>query len=350
VARRPRGGRRPLALLVAPVVGLLAACGSGHPNPDARTSTTPVAAAPVAPPPSASAGPAVEALVTDETQNRLLVVRLADGRVVRRVPLPPDPEDIAGTGDRGMVLVVSSRAGKVTALSRRTLLPIRTFGGFVAPHIVAVSPDGRYAYVTDDSRGTVTVIRLDRMKLGSTVSVGPAAHHLSFSPDQRRVWIALGQSASRIAIVDTVDPARPRLIGYFSPGFPAHDLAFSPDGRRVWISSAGGPDVGVFGAGSRRLLFRVHVGAPPQHIAFAGRFVYLTSGYGSVIEQVDAATGRVIKRVRAPYGSFELAAADGYVATASLLRGTLAIYTYNLRLERVIALAPATREVVVSRP
>jgi hypothetical protein len=58
----------------------------------------------------------------------------------------------------------------------------------------------------------------------------------------------------------------------------------------------------------------------------------------------------VITRAAAPYGSFELAAEDGYVVTSSLLRGTLAIYTPDLKQLRVVKLAPATREVAISRP
>ncbi len=136
--------------------------------------------------------------------------------------------------------------------------------------------------------------------------------------------MALGEAARTITVVSTVvrtppppsspigDPGHPHVIGHFTPGFPAHDLAFSPDGRRVWITSAAGPDVTVFDARNQHALFRVPVGAPPQHLAFHGRYAYLTSGYGSTIEKVDAATGHVM-RTTAPYGSFELAAADGRI-------------------------------------
>ena len=62
------------------------------------------------------------------------------------------------------------------------------------------------------------------------------------------------------------------------------------------------------------------------------------------------ASGRLVTRGTSPYGSFELAAGDGYVATSSLLRGTLAIYSSGLRLLRVVRLAPATPEVAISRP
>jgi DNA-binding beta-propeller fold protein YncE len=313
------------------------------PSAAARSTNESSAHAPSLPPP--------QAFVTAETENRVLVVDLPSGRIAGKVPLPPDPEDIAVNGNNGgIVVVVSSRAGRVTVLDADTLRPIRTFGGFDEPHIVAISPDGQHAYITDDARGTLTVVRLSDMTETSTVSVGPGAHHIAFSPDQRRAWVALGESASRIAILNTVETDHPRLIGHFSPGFPAHDLLFSPDGRQVWISSAAGLEVTAFDASDHRLLFRIPVGAPPQHIAFAGRYVYLTSGYGATIEKVDAVSGRVIRRATAPYGSFELDAADGYVVTSSLLRGTLAIYEPSLKLLRVVKLAPAAREVAITRP
>lgn len=300
-----------------------------------------------------------QALVTDEAQNRLLIVDLPSGRVARSVPVPADPEDIAVNG---VVIVVSSQAGTVTILNRDTLKVIKAFGGFDEPHIAAVSPDGSYAYITDDARGTLTVIRLSDMHVTGTISVGLGAHHLAFSPTDRTVWIALGEKAQQITELSTVvsgpstpaspvvNAGSPRVIGHFDPGFAAHDLAFSPDGRTIWITSSAGPDVTAFSARTHKPLFRIPVGAPPQHLVFEGRYAYLTSGYSGVIEKVDAATGRVITRASSPYGSFELDAADGYVVTSSLLRGTLAIYTPALKLLHEVKLGPAAREVLISRP
>jgi hypothetical protein len=79
----------------------------------------------------------------------------------------------------------------------------------------------------------------------------------------------------------------PTLVGRLHPGFAAHDLAFSPDGRRVWITSA---------------------------------------------------------------ASFELSAANGYVVTASLLNGRVAVFTAALRMLRVRTVAPETRDVAVVQP
>jgi hypothetical protein len=103
----------------------------------------------------------------------------------------------------------------------------------------------------------------------------------------------------------------------------------------------------VLRARDHRPLFQVPVGPPPQHIAVAGASVYLTSGYGRTIERVSSSSGKIITIARSPYGSFEVAAADGFVVTASLLDGRLAIYTPQLKLLHLIALGPATRDVEI---
>jgi DNA-binding beta-propeller fold protein YncE len=361
----PRAGLpalAPGAALLALLV--LAACGgtqtanvthhaAGQTNPGASEQAAVATVGPLAPPYTAASsgksssgtGP-VQALVTDESENRLLVVDLPSGRIVRRIAMAADPENVA-VGD-GIVVVVSSRSAKVTLLDRRSLRVLRVLGGFRSPHIPAISPDGSFAYITDDARGTLTAISLRTLAVTSTIEVGVGAHHVAFSPKFARAWIALGESASTISIVDTSKPARPRLVGHFDPGFPAHDLAFTPGGGQVWIGSANGPDVVAFSTRGHRLLFRIAVGAGPQHFVFAGRYAFLTSGYGGTIEEVLGASGAVLGRANTPYGSFELDAGHGMVASSSLLGGTLAVYDSRLRLLKVTTIAPAARDLIIS--
>ena len=297
---------------------------------------------------SPARSPRPQALVTEETENRLAVVDLASGAVDRRIALPDDPEFVAA--DRRFAVVVSPASGAVTVLRRSSLHPIRVLRGFDSPHIAEISPDGRDAYVTDDARGQLAVIRLSDGHLIARIPVGAEAHHLAIRPDGREVWLALGESATTIVVVDTADPARPRIVGRFDPGFQVHDLLFEPDGRRVWITSSSGSDVGVFNARTHDPLFRVAGGAPPQHVVFASGRAYVTSGYGSRLESVSLATRRVLAVAHPPYGSFNLDADGGFVAAASLMRGTLAVYDDRLRLRHILQIAPEARDVAISPP
>jgi YVTN family beta-propeller protein len=297
-----------------------------------------------------------QALVTAETENRLLVVDLPRGRVVRRVPLPADPEDVAATspawGNGRLAVVTSAASSQVSLLAGPALRPVKAFGGFGAPHIVALwpVPYGFDAYVTDDARGTLSVIDLRTRRVTSKIHAGAGAHHMGLDLMHQAVWVALGESGRTIVILSSQNVAHPKVLGRFDPGFEVHDLAFSDDGRRIWITASNRREVTVFNGIDDQVLFRVPVGPPPQHVALTERYAYLTSGYGSTIEQADARSGRILHRASTPYGSFELAADDRYVVVSSLLRGTLAIFTPQLKLLRVVHLARATREVALSSP
>lgn len=350
-----------LCLLAAGAI--LAGCGGGtQPHPHTVRPQAPQSTQPPPAPSRTHRQPAPDrhprALVTAETENRLLIAELRTGKITSVIALPAGPQYVAA--EPGIAIVTSTSAGAVTLLEGDRLHVAKVLHGFGTPRITELAPDGEYAYVTDDARGMLTSIQLGNAHVTGTVTVGAGAHHFAVSPNERSIWIALGESATTIVTLTTcvttcaptplANPGHPRVTGRFDPGFPAHDLAFSPDGRRVWISSATGPDITVFRAIDHRPLFRVPVGPPPQHIAFDGPYAYLTSGYGSTIEKVAASTGRVIARARTPYGSFELAAANGYVATASLLDGEAAIYTPQLKLLHTRKLAPATRDLEISYP
>jgi YVTN family beta-propeller protein len=326
-ARRP--GMRPLALtamLAAAVLLIEAGGGSAR-----SVGGTPVA------------------LVTAETADELLAVRLPDGKVLKRVGIQ-DPQTVAATPN-GPVVVVSPR-GTVTLLAWRTLARLAILRGFRSPQLAAITPDGEWAYVTDAATGDLSVIDLQTRRVVDRVHVGADAHHLAVSPDFRRCWVALGEDASTIVVLDTSRADRPRVVGRLHPAVAAHSFAFAPDGKRVWVTSASAPYVSVLSARSGRVLDRIPAGPAPQHLAFLpfGKpRVAITSGYGSTLEIVDANADQVLRRIAVPYGSFNIAASGGILATASLLDGKLTeLDATTLRpvLERT--LAPATRDVAIA--
>jgi DNA-binding beta-propeller fold protein YncE len=261
------------------------------------------------------------ALVTAETQNQLLVVHLFTGRVIRRMHMPADPQNVETTRTDDAAAVVSTRAGAVTLLALPGLRVRRTLRGFRTPHIAAFAPKGRYLYVTDDARGQLVTIGLRRGRIVSRTFVGFGAHHMSFRAGHHELWIVLGERARSIALVDTTYPSRPRRTGFFSPGGLVHDLAFAPGGRRVWIAYDDRSSVGVFDARTRRLLASLPAGSPPQHVAF-GRYGYVTSGNEGRL-RIFSLGGRLLGMARTPVGSFNLGLGGGVVLTSSLSGGTL---------------------------
>jgi DNA-binding beta-propeller fold protein YncE len=234
----------------------------------------------------------------------------------------------------------------VTLVDASTLRIRRVLRGFASPHIPACSPDGRYIYVTDDARGQLLVIR---NRVISKLFVGYGAHHMAVSPDQPRVWIALGERARSIVVVDTTEPARPRLIGQLDPRGLAHDLAFGPSGRRVWVTYDVGARVRIFDAAARRPLRTLYGGAPPQHVAFdnAGH-ADVTSGDDGTLRIFSLRTSRPVRTIHVPSGSFNVVTFGGFVVTSSLTDGTLIEALDSGRVVLSKHVAPAARDVAIT--
>ena len=353
-----RVGRTPVVksvatLMVAGWLLLCAAC-TGAAQPGTEPSVAPTGTSTTSPS-GASARPttltrhrhrAQVALVTAELRNELVVVSLPGGRVVRRIPVAPDPKTVSAAAG-GPVAVVSPGSGTVTMFSAG-LRRLAVFRHFRSPQLATFTPDGEYLLVTDAAAGTLTSIELARMRVVGRVAVGSGAHHLAVSPNGRRAWVALGESANTIVVVDVANPRHMRVLRRLHPAAQAHDIAFDPDGRTVWVSSASQPYVSVYAAASDRLIDTVPAGRAPQHVLFAAGHAYVTSGYGSSIEMVDPARRTVVRRVELPYGSFNLASAGRWLVATSVLNGQVTVLrTATLRRRAGTTVALVARSVAV---
>jgi DNA-binding beta-propeller fold protein YncE len=285
-------------------------------------------------------------LVTAETQDKLVELALPSGMPVRRVRLPASSTTVAA-GPSGPVIAVSPSGGLVTLLSFPALHRIAVLRNFRSPQIAAVTPDGEWALVSD-AAGTLSTIELATHRIVDRVFVGAGAHHMAISPDQHRVWVALGETAHTVVVVDCSDPRHLRVIRRLHTAVAVHDMAFGPGGATVWVTSAQAPFVSVYAA-SGRLLGRVAAGAAPQHVAFIGSRAYIASGYGSSIEMVNAGSRRVIARAALPYGSFNLAGWGPDVVTTSLLDGRVTVLrASDLRRITIELVANEARSVAIA--
>ncbi len=316
-----------LPLLLAGCLGASSAGSGSSTTAVSRppASTQPATSTPSAqtPPPSPPPLPRVEALVTAEAQDELLAVSLPSGKLVRRVHLPASSTTVAA-GPTGPAIAVSPAGGLVTLLSYPSLHRIAVLRRFTSPQIAAVTPDGEWGLVSD-AAGTLSTIELAAGRVVDRIQVGAGAHHMAIAPDGRVVWVALGETARTIVIVDCADPRHLHVVRRIHTAVAAHDLAFGPGGGTVWVTSAQAPFVSVYGAHSARPVARVPAGRAPQHVAFLGSRAYITSGYGSSIEMVGVRSRRVLARAGLPYGSFNLAAWGPDVVTTSLLDGRVTV-------------------------
>jgi DNA-binding beta-propeller fold protein YncE len=293
--------------------------------------------------PSALAGGDPVALVTADTEARVVVVRLSSGEILRSIPTLPGPRSIESVS--GVIGVVCHTAhGAVSLIDGPRLRILHVMRDFDEPRYAAAWRDGRYAFVTDSVRHEVVTVDVRRGRSVARVAVGGPARHLSIAPGGRVLWVSLGTKAERLAVVDVSHPTAPRLVRHIRPPFLAHDVGVAPGGRHVWVSSGDRGSLAVHDRRTGRVLGRIAADAPPQHVTFSADHAYVTSGEDGTLRVHALRDGRLLRKTEIPVGSYNVQEAFGWIVTPSLDRGTFCVLDRKGRLHRRIQVAPSSHD------
>jgi hypothetical protein len=264
--------------------------------------------------------PRPTALVTCDTESRLAFVDLGSFRVVRSLATLPDPRSVERVGAHAVVCHTAVGALSIIQGGRVR----HVVRGLVEPRYVAAHPDGRHAFVTDSGRSGVVAVDVVRGTVIRRLQLPEWPRHITIAAGGTRLWVALGSASEHVAVVET---AALRRIELLRPGFGAHDVGVAPDGR-LWVTGGHARELAVGRA-------TLSADRAPQHVTFAARRAYVTSGDAGVLRVTDLA-GQRLRSTPVPIGSYNVQAGHGRVITASLTHGTLTVLdTRGALLERV---------------
>lgn len=263
-------------------------------------------------------GAAPRALVTCDTEAKLAVVDLGAFRVVRKLPVLPDPRSIELVGEHTVLCHTAVGAVSILDVAGRVRHVVR---GFVEPRYTAADPGGRIAFVTDSGRSSVAAVDVLHGKVLGRVRLREWARHVTLAGD--RLWVGLGSASSDVAMVDISRPEYPRHVATVTPPFPAHDVGAAPDGR-VWVTSGADRRLALYDRHGR-LERTLPADLAPQHVTFGEGVAFVTSGDSGTLKVQRLADGYVLRDAEVPVGSYNVQFGRGRVLTPSLERGTLAV-------------------------
>src|SRR5262247_536985 len=190
----------------------------------------------------------------------------------------------------------------------------RTFlGNNVNPHMVMMSPDGRYVVTGGTRANKAYIIDARTLELVKVIPVDIAPEHLAFSPDGR--WYYQGNpEGDSISVIDMLSLTKIKSI----PGLVEPlNTVFLPDGSKAYVGNYGAHWVGVIDVRRHELAKKIQVGAVPgvakldpnkylseiKGINIAapsndGRYLYAADGDLGVVGVIDTREDKVIKVIR----------------------------------------------------
>ena len=130
-------------------------------------------------------------------------------------------------------------------------------GNNVNPHMVMMSPDGRYVVTGGTRANKAYIIDTRTLQLVKVIPTDIAPEHLAFSPDSR--WYYQGNpDGDSISVIDMQSLSKIKTI----PGFVEPlNVTFLPDGSKAYVGNYGAHWVGVIDVRRHELLKKIQVGS-----------------------------------------------------------------------------------------
>lgn len=206
----------------------------------------------------------------------------------------------ASVGSGGYLLVVNKSSNSLSVVDPETEHEVISFPTGTAPHEVAASSDGRFAYVTDYGTGaepgsTITVVDLEAGEVTGTIALSPHTrpHGVAVAPDGT-LWVTAEGSAHVLQI----DPAGGQVLKAVETGQDVtHMVAIAPGGLRVVTANIGSGTATIVDPESGSVSHQVETGAGAEGLAVHpdGMRAYVTNREAGTLVEVDLQMGAVTR-------------------------------------------------------
>ena len=208
--------------------------------------------------------------VSNEEDGELGIVDVATKKRTGAVKVGEEPEGVKVSPDGKRIYVTSEVANMIHVVDAATKQVVKNIPVPKRPRRFAITPDGQELWVTSELASSVSVISTRDLAVTHTIrfelkgmradDISPVG--LALSPDGRTAYVGLGR-ANHVAFVDVASkkPTQQVLVGK-----RAWNVAVSRDGARLYVTNGLSDDLTVIDAASAKALKTIPVGRVPHTV------------------------------------------------------------------------------------
>ena len=237
--------------------------------------------------------------VACSNDNRIDVISLAEGKVVRRYEGIDNPEMFSVSPDGKSLWLSNEDAGEASRLNLETGVLDRVVPTGEEPEGMLVSSDGKTLYVTSEVANRIHVIDIASGEERGTVVVGNRPRRMVLAQKDTELWVT-NELAGTVSIVSTATLQVTDEIRFEPRGFRPEDitpvgLALSPDGKTAFVSLGRANHVARVDVASRAIGGYVLTGQRAWGLAVSadGETLYVANGLSDDVAAVSVADWKV---------------------------------------------------------
>jgi YVTN family beta-propeller protein len=224
---------------------------------------------------------------------------------IEKIPTGPNPHELVVTPDNRFAYLSNyappgNTISVIDLVTRKHIKQIPT-GEYTRIHGAAITEDGKRAYFTAGQTGYVVEVDTEKNEVVRGIPThGKISHMVLVSPDGERLYTANIATQN----VSVLDRASGELITQIPCGKGAEGMAFTPDGKRLWVGNQEGDSITIIDVATHEAVETFECTGMPVRIRFTpdGKLALVSSWTkdGELIV-LNAATREEIKRL--PVGS-----------------------------------------------
>ena len=195
------------------------------------------------------------------------------------IPIGNGSYGVAFTPNGEYAYVTNQNSGTVSVISTASNTVVATVNLGSLPNAVTVTPDGQYAYITNVGNNTVSVINTATNMLTATVTVGNDPTGVAVTPNGKYVYVANDDALSDNNSVSVISTATNTVAATISIGKSTSSVALTPDVKHAYVTSYGYNGLlSVISTATNTVTTTIPVGLWPLSVTISpnGRYAYVT--------------------------------------------------------------------------
>jgi len=242
-------------------------------------------------------------LVLNKGENTLALVDPATNKVLAKIPTGDGPHEVAVSTD-GRKAYVANYGGQqpgntlsIIDIEGRKEEKRVDLGPFLRPHGI-VEKNGKVFFTSEVSR---TIACYDPLKdkitwiAGTGQSIG---HMIALTPDGKRAYVT-NILSNTVSSINIGAPPTPEHMSHIAVGLKPEALDVSPDGKELLVGQNDDGNISVIETATNTVKQTIRLGQSPIRIKYTpdGRLVLVSDYKSGELVVLDAATKNIIKRI-----------------------------------------------------
>ncbi|MFI5287671.1 MAG: PKD domain-containing protein [Candidatus Dormibacteria bacterium] len=261
--------------------------------------------------------------MANQNSNSVTPIDTATNTAGTAIAVGTSPGPIAITPDGKTAYVVEYQSNSVLPITLATNTPGTPIAVGTFPAGIAIAPDGKMAYVTNEMSNTVTPVNIATNTVGRAIPVAGGPYGIAITPDGTAAYVGnLGSNS-----VTPIDLATGIAGTPIPVGADPYYIAITPNGATVYVCNVRGNSVTPIATATNTAGTPIPTGAGPIDIAITpdGTTAFVTDQLDDTVTPINTATNVPGAPIAIPGGPAGIAITpDGTTAyVASLNNGTV---------------------------